>query len=76
LCGLCDGQVRIVRFETQVEVMVSKERPKKITAIGSDGNRYHFLCKMERKGDLRKDSRLMECCTVVNRYAAWSLGRQ
>ncbi len=55
---------------------MSKERPKKITAIGSDGNRYHFLCKMERKGDLRKDSRLMECCTVVNRYAAWSLGRQ
>ena len=28
---------------------------------------YVFLAKLEEKGDMRKNSRLMEFCTVVNR---------
>lgn len=50
-------------------VLFSKERPKKITMHGDDGKQYLFLCKQEnaKKGDLRKDARMMEINTVVNR---------
>lgn len=34
---------------------------------GSDGRKYNFLCKHERCGDLRKDMRVMEFVSVVNR---------
>jgi hypothetical protein len=60
----------IVRFERQADVMASKERPKKIVAIASDGKRYAFLCKRESRGDLRKDARMMEFASVVNRMLA------
>lgn len=29
--------------------------------------RYNFLCKQEKRGDLRKDARMMECASLVNR---------
>jgi serine/threonine-protein kinase ATR len=48
-----------------VDIMSSLVRPKKITAIGSDGNEYVFLCKP--KDDLRKDARLMEVVALINR---------
>jgi serine/threonine-protein kinase ATR len=38
--------------------MASLQRPKKITFIGSDGQKYSFLAKP--KDDLRKDYRLMD----------------
>lgn len=47
--------------------MPSKEKPKKVAMLGSDGLRYNFLCKIERKGDLRKDARMMEFNSMVNR---------
>ena len=47
--------------------MTSKEKPKKLTIHASDGKRYNFLCKQERKGDLRKDARMMECAGLINR---------
>ena len=28
---------------------------------------YSFLCKQEKKGDLRKDARMMECASLINR---------
>ncbi len=65
--GFAKEPVRIMRFESNVDVMASKEKPKKLTAVGSDGRKYNFLCKMERKGDLRKDARLMETNSLVNR---------
>ncbi|KAJ2161731.1 hypothetical protein GGF46_001235 [Coemansia sp. RSA 552] len=54
----------ISAFDDIVEVMHSLQRPKKITAVGSDGRRYSFLCKP--KDDLRKDARLMEFNSMIN----------
>eukprot|EP00439_Symbiodinium_sp_Y106_P079775 s250_g18.t1 len=55
-----------------VEVFRSKEKPKKLTFLGSDGQQYPFLCKAEKRGDLRKDSRLMEFAVMVNQLLAKS----
>ena len=41
-----------------------------MTVTASDGKRYHFLCKIERRGDLRKDARVMEFNSMVNRLLA------
>eukprot|EP00913_Durusdinium_trenchii_P029238 g27407.t1 len=38
-----------------VEVFRSKESPKRVTFVGTDGRHYPFLCKAEKRGDLRKD---------------------
>lgn len=56
------------RFVDKVEILVSLQRPKKVTFIGSDGNSYAFLAKP--KEDLRKDSRLMEFASILNRLLA------
>ena len=48
--------------------MSSLQKPKKLTVIGSDGNEYAFLCKP--KDDLRKDLRMMEFTTMLNRLLA------
>ncbi|KAJ1900629.1 hypothetical protein LPJ66_001349 [Kickxella alabastrina] len=55
----------ISSFANEIEVMLSLQRPKKITIIGSNGKRYSFLCKP--KDDLRKDSRLMEFNSMINK---------
>ncbi|KAJ1935741.1 serine/threonine-protein kinase M1, partial [Linderina macrospora] len=44
-------------FADEVKIMGSKQRPKKIKILGSDGRWYRFLCKS--KDDLRKDARVM-----------------
>jgi serine/threonine-protein kinase ATR len=62
-----DAAPTIERFDRNVEVMSSKERPKKLTVLASDGLRYPFLCKTERRGDLRKDARMMEVAALLNR---------
>ncbi|KAJ2516483.1 hypothetical protein GGI11_003439 [Coemansia sp. RSA 2049] len=51
-------------FDDEIEVMHSLQRPKKITVVGSDGQKYSFLCKP--KDDLRKDARLMEFNSMIN----------
>jgi hypothetical protein len=70
--GFARDPPRMLRIDTNIEIMSSKEKPKKLLIFASDGKKYNFLCKMERKGDLRKDARLMEINSVVNRYV-WSL---
>jgi len=50
----------------QVDVFRTKERPKKLVFQSQDGREYPFLCKAERRGDLRKDSRMMLFGTMVN----------
>ena len=60
-------QVMIVGFQDHVDILKSKERPKKVTFLGSDGKVYAFLAKREVKGDMRKNSRMMEFVSVVNR---------
>lgn len=62
-----DDQVTIEAFDETVEVLRSKERPKKIQILGSDGKWYRFLIKKEVDSDIRKDSRMMELNSVVNR---------
>ncbi|KAJ2774200.1 hypothetical protein IWQ56_000677, partial [Coemansia nantahalensis] len=58
----------ISSFANEVEVMHSLQRPKKISAVGSDGQTYSFLCKP--KDDLRKDARLMEFNSMINQLLA------
>lgn len=58
--------VYIVGIEDAVEVMLSLQKPKKISLRGSDGKLYVFLCKPQ--DDLRKDFRLMEFNQLINRY--------
>ena len=48
-------------------MLKSKEKPRKLFMRGSDGQRYIFLCKKENRGDMRKNSRMMEFNSVVNR---------
>ena len=57
-------------FELQdsVSVLASLQRPKKLTMLGSDRSSYAFLCKP--KDDLRKDLRMMEFTTMLNRLLA------
>ncbi|RUS83841.1 hypothetical protein EGW08_008382 [Elysia chlorotica] len=61
-----DTQVYIQGFDDTIEILHSLQKPKKITMIGSDGNRYVMMCKP--KDDLRKDCRLMEFNTIINRF--------
>ncbi|KAF9923098.1 serine/threonine-protein kinase M1 [Linnemannia zychae] len=58
------GLPKIDRFLDEIDVMSSLQRPRKITAVGSDGQRYTFLCKP--KDDLRKDAKVMEVNSLVN----------
>ena len=57
--------ITIVSFEPEVDVMSSLQKPKKITILGSDGNKHILLAK--DGDDLRKDTRLLEICTLVNK---------
>ncbi|KAK6188750.1 hypothetical protein SNE40_004864 [Patella caerulea] len=61
-----DRLVYIKGFEDTIEVLASLQKPKKITMIGSDGKRYVMMCKP--KDDLRKDCRLMEFNTIINKF--------
>ena len=49
----------------KIDVLSSMIRPKKLTVQGSDGKFYPFLCKP--KDDLRKDAKLMEFNSIVNK---------
>jgi hypothetical protein len=40
---------------TKVTIMHSKEKPKKIGIVGSDGSNFNFLLKCDKYGDLRKE---------------------
>ena len=58
--------VMISAFLDNVLVLNSLQKPRKITIRGSDGHVYALLCKP--KDDLRKDQRLMEFNTMINRF--------
>uniref|UniRef100_A0A0G4GCU8 Serine/threonine-protein kinase ATR n=1 Tax=Chromera velia CCMP2878 TaxID=1169474 RepID=A0A0G4GCU8_9ALVE len=61
-----EGLVFLRNFAECVEVMASKQKPKKVSWHGSDGTTSTWLLKSEDKGDLRKDARVMEFCGLVN----------
>ena len=55
----------IAAFEDDVLVLNSLQKPRKLNVRGTDGKVYGMLCKP--KDDLRKDQRLMEFNTMINR---------
>lgn len=57
--------VTILSFQDDVLVLSSLQKPRRLTARGSDGRYYNLLCKP--KDDLRKDQRLMEFNGMINR---------
>lgn len=56
--------VRIAKFGPTVQVITSKQRPRKITIHGEDGQQYVFLLKGHE--DLRQDERAMQLFGLVN----------
>lgn len=50
--------VTIASFARQLVVITSKQRPRKLTILGSDGDDYAFLLKGHE--DLRQDERVMQ----------------
>ena len=52
-------------FFDEIDVMKSLAKPRKITIRGSNGQIYMFLGKL--KDDLRKDARLMEMNSIINK---------
>eukprot|EP01133_Synstelium_polycarpum_P000171 gene171-204_t len=56
--------IRIQSFSPVLSVIPSKQRPRKLTIIGSDGLEYTFLLKGHE--DLRQDERVMQLFGLVN----------
>ncbi|KAL6013161.1 hypothetical protein ACLOJK_003653 [Asimina triloba] len=56
--------VTIANFAPQLVVITSKQRPRKLTIHGSDGDDYTFLLKGHE--DLRQDERVMQLFGLVN----------
>lgn len=63
--ALSKEPLTISTFLDEVLVLNSLQRPRKISLRGSDGHVYALLCKP--KDDLRKDQRLMEFNSMINR---------
>ena len=64
-----DGSyVRIQRFFPSIQVITSKQRPRKITLRGDDGRDYMYLLKGHE--DLRQDERVMQLFGLVNALLA------
>ncbi|GIX63350.1 FATC domain-containing protein [Babesia caballi] len=63
---------RLCGLQESMQVLRSKQKPKKIGFLTSTGQVCHFLVKNEIKGDLRKDKRMME----VTQYVAMLLKKK
>ena len=60
--------VAIASFSPTIQVITSKQRPRKITIKGCDGKDYMFLLKGHE--DLRQDERVMQLLGLVNTLLA------
>lgn len=56
--------IRILKFNPVLKVINSKQKPRKLNVIGSDGLDYNFLLK--GREDLRQDERVMQLFGLVN----------
>ncbi|XP_075220340.1 serine/threonine-protein kinase Tor [Lycorma delicatula] len=56
--------VRIAHIQSSLQVITSKQRPRKLCIRGSNGNDYMFLLKGHE--DLRQDERVMQLFGLVN----------
>ncbi|KAJ9123064.1 hypothetical protein QFC22_001253 [Naganishia vaughanmartiniae] len=63
----CEMRLSLISLgmHDDIEVMPSLQRPKKLCFIGDNGRKYNFLAKPE--DDLRKDARLMEFNSMINK---------
>eukprot|EP01062_Namystynia_karyoxenos_P044600 TRINITY_DN3289_c0_g1_i5.p1 TRINITY_DN3289_c0_g1~~TRINITY_DN3289_c0_g1_i5.p1 ORF type:complete len:2967 (+),score=969.15 TRINITY_DN3289_c0_g1_i5:556-8901(+) len=59
-----EDKVQIARFASQMTVLRSKQRPRKVSVHGTDGRLYVFLLKGNE--DLRLDQRIMQLLRLVN----------
>ena len=62
--------VMLCSFSPKVTIMHSKEEPKKIGVIGSNGAHYNFLLKCDKYGDLRKEQRFIDFAVLCNKILA------
>lgn len=60
--------VRIQSFDPVATVISSKQRPRKLSLRGSDGNRYEHILKGHE--DIRQDERVMQLFGLVNTLLA------
>ncbi|KAG9394146.1 Serine/Threonine-protein kinase TOR [Carpediemonas membranifera] len=60
--------IRIVSFKPQLQVIMSKQRPRKLSMVGSDGNTFLYLLKGHE--DTRQDERMMQFFGLVNQLLA------
>lgn len=56
--------ILINSFSANVHVIASKQRPRRISMLGSDGRKYQFLLKGHE--DLRQDERVMQLFGLIN----------
>ena len=56
--------IRIKSFQNQLRVYNTKQRPRKLVILGSDGNAYVFVLKAHE--DLRQDERVMQFFALAN----------
>ena len=59
-----DEVVGISHVEDTMSVIMSKQRPRKCTMVGSNGRKYPYLLKGHE--DLRQDERVMQLFGLVN----------
>jgi FKBP12-rapamycin complex-associated protein len=60
------SNIRIQSIRNQFDIIDSKQRPRKISMIGSDGQTYSFLLKAHE--DTRLDERVMQLFSVINTF--------
>lgn len=58
------GIVKVQLFQPHLAVIASKQRPRRLAIVGSDGLAYRFLLKGHE--DLRQDQRVMQFFGLVN----------
>ncbi|KAI0330947.1 FAT-domain-containing protein [Cubamyces sp. BRFM 1775] len=56
--------IKIAGFASKLTVISSKQRPRRLSMKGSDGNDYQFVLKGHE--DLRQDERVMQLFSLVN----------
>ena len=54
----------ILKFNTELRVISSKQHPRRLSIFGSDGREYDYLLKGHE--DLRLDERVMQLFDLVN----------
>jgi phosphatidylinositol kinase/protein kinase (PI-3 family) len=57
-------EVSIAKFVNTLSIISSKQRPRRMAMLGSDGRTYEFLLK--GKEDLRQDERVMQLFGLIN----------